>query len=99
GPIDIFQALVARGFNFTIGVAVSYDPLIQTFAQELPADQLLTETDNPSALSWLTKDESLGMPRHIIDVVDKLADLRQTTPEAIQAQVMQNFKTLLPGRS
>lgn len=60
GPLDVFQELVARGYTFTIGVEILHSDLIQTLARELPLTQLLTETDNPGGLEWLTGGAGLA---------------------------------------
>jgi Tat protein secretion system quality control protein TatD with DNase activity len=36
---------------------------------------LLTETDNPDALKWLNKNDKIGMPTAIQNVVDKVAEM------------------------
>src|SRR3972149_6003459 len=52
GPADIFHALIDYGAYFTIGVEVFSAENIQAIAREVPAGQLLTETDNPGGLKW-----------------------------------------------
>lgn len=47
GPLDVFHALVQRGYYFTIGVEVHSSAHVQTLARALPESQVLTETDNP----------------------------------------------------
>jgi Tat protein secretion system quality control protein TatD with DNase activity len=36
---------------------------------------LLSETDNPDALKWLNKNDKIGMPTAIQNVVDKVAEM------------------------
>jgi TatD DNase family protein len=93
GPLDVFRALVARGTYLTIGVEVLYSEHIQTLARELPAEQLLTETDNPGGPRGLIG--ALGMPLLIKDVVQALAELRASTPPAIEQTVQANFMRLI----
>jgi TatD DNase family protein len=93
GPLDVFRELVARGATFTIGVEVLYSEHIQTIARELPSEQLLTETDNPGGPRSFIG--TLGMPLLIRDVVQKLAELRETTVEAIVQTVQTNFAQLI----
>jgi TatD DNase family protein len=93
GPLDVFHELVARGTYFTIGVEVLYSEHIQTIARELPAEQLLTETDNPGGPKGFIG--SLGMPLLIRDVVRALAGLRKTTAPAIVQTVHANFTRLI----
>lgn len=93
GPRDLFAALVDRGCAFTIGVEVHHSPLIQALARALPLAQLLTETDGPSGLAWLTGE--VGYPRHLLPVVEEVARLRGTTATAIQRVVQENMLRLL----
>jgi TatD DNase family protein len=93
GPLDVLGELIARGLYFTVGVEVRYSKHIQTIARELPADRLLTETDNPGGPRSLTG--TLGMPSLVIDVVQALAEARETTAEAITQTVQANFLRLI----
>lgn len=103
GPLETLHAMAERGIFFTIGVEVLSSPHIQAIARAIPSGQLLTETDNPDGLQWLTG--VLGMPVRIREVVDRLAGLRNTTSEDIIRTVRDNLARLLrddpwlPGRS
>ena len=61
----------------------------------MPDHLLLTETDNPGALRWLKKNDEVGMPTAIRDVVNALATLRQATPEKVESMVQANFSSLI----
>ena len=95
GPMDILRAMIDYGCYFTIGVEVLHSDYIQEIARAIPDDLLLTETDNPGALRWLKKNHEVGMPAAIKDVVDGLAELRQTTSEKIESLVQTNFARLV----
>lgn len=95
GPLDVLAALAARGAYFTIGVEVSRSPRIRAIASALPIDRLLTETDNPGGLTWLTGQT--GMPCHLDQVIATLADLKATTPAEMIQTVRANFLQLIAG--
>jgi TatD DNase family protein len=95
GPMDILRAMIDYGCYFTIGVEVLYSDYIKVIAKALPDHLLLTETDNPGALRWLKKNDEIGMPAAIKDVVNALAKLRQSTPEQIESLVQTNFSRLI----
>jgi TatD DNase family protein len=78
-----------------VGVEVLYSEHIQTIAQEVPSQQLLTETDNPGGPKGFIG--ALGMPLLIRDVIKALAELRGTTAEAIIQTVQDNFLALIRG--
>jgi len=95
GPMDILRAMIDYGCYFTIGVELLYSDYIKEIAKIVPDHLLLTETDNPGALRWLKKNDEIGMPTAIKDVVDGLATLRQTTQEEITSLVHANFARLI----
>jgi len=92
GPLDILRALIEYGAYFTVGVEVLYSRSIQAIARELPMERLLTETDNPGGLKWLRG--TIGMPQVIREVVQAIAELKQTTAETITKTVYNNFMRL-----
>ena len=89
GPLDILRHLIEFGAYFTVGVEVSYSETIQAIAREIPDHLLLTETDNPGGLKWLK--EIVGMPRHVEDVIDETARVRNSSPQLLTQTVHQNF--------
>ena len=93
GPLDILQAMIEQGLYFTVGVEVFYSSHIQNIAQALPSERLLTETDNPGGQKWLTGTGAT--PLLIRDVVQKLAELRKTTDQAMIETVESNFTRLI----
>ena len=95
GPMDVLTAMIDFGCYFTIGVEVLYSAYIKEIAKAVPDHLLLTETDNPGALKWLKKNEEVGMPVAVKDVVKALATLRQSTPEKIESLVHTNFCRLI----
>ncbi len=95
GPMDILRAMINFGCYFTIGVEVLYSDHIKGIANAVPEHLLLTETDNPGGLTWLKGE--VGMPRAIANVVDALAELRQSTPEQIAQWVRNNFIRFIAG--
>jgi TatD DNase family protein len=95
GPMDIFHAMVQYGCFFTIGVEVHFSDYIKTIAKAVPDHLLLTETDNPGALRWLKKNDEVGMPTAIKDVVKAVAKLRGLTLEQIEKLIQTNFIRLV----
>ena len=77
GPMDVLAAMIDFGCYFTIGVEVLYSDYIKAIARAVPDHLLLTETDNPGALKWLKKNDEVGMPKAIRNVVEALATLRE----------------------
>jgi TatD DNase family protein len=94
GPLDVFRELVARRAYFSVGAEVFSSPHIRALARELPARQLLVETDNPGGPKWLGLP---GTPALIMRVLRSLAELRETTAEAMAETVRANIMALSRG--
>lgn len=95
GPMDVLRAMIDHGCYFTIGVEVLYSDYIKEIAKAIPDHLLLTETDNPGAIRWLEKNDEVGMPTAIKDVVWSIAQLRHTTSEKVESTVQANFTQLI----
>lgn len=93
GPMDILRALVQFGAYFTVGVEVSYSETIQAIAREIPDHLLLTETDNPGGLKWLSG--VVGMPADIWNVIQVIARVRNSSPAAVNQTVHANFLRMI----
>lgn len=68
---------------------------IRQVAQLIPADQLLTETDNPGGLESLTGET--GRPAHLLDVLDELARLRGVPVAELTGTIHENLARLMQG--
>ncbi len=89
GPWHILKAMVEHGFYFTIGVEVLFSQHIQDIARYLPAELMLTETDNPGGKQSITG--TIGTPLLIKDVIGKLAEIRGTSAQIIITTVQNNL--------
>jgi len=92
GPWRVLEAMVEHGFYFTIGVEVLFSQHIQDIAGYLPAELILTETDNPGGNESLTG--TIGTPSLVKDVIERLAEIRGTSDEAIMTTVQNNLISL-----
>ena len=72
--------MVYRAYRFPYEWIPQVDPPkeipIKAVAKAVPMDRLLTETDNPGGIKWLTGKP--GMPLVISDVVRELANVKNT---------------------
>lgn len=93
GPLNTLSDLVAAGYLVTIGVEVMHSNHIREVARAIPSDHLLTETDNPGGLRWLTGE--VGRPQEINEVVAALAEVRGVLPEELAAIVHSNMIRLV----
>jgi len=95
GSFGDFYNLIDYGAYFTIGVEVLFSDHIREIARQLPIKQLLTETDNPGGYKWLAG--KIGMPSIITNVLDSIAEIKDTTSENISRNVQDNFIQLIKG--
>ena len=95
GEIDLMHRSLDAGFYIGIGGIVTYPNAkdVQQVAAEVPLDRLLIETDCP----WLTPQFRRGKrnePAYVTEVALKIAELRDTTIEAIGDITSSNFNIL-----
>jgi hypothetical protein len=72
---------------------VLYSPDIRAIARAIPPPLLLTETDNPGGLAWLTGQ--IGMPGALPRVIGALAELLGRPAAALERIVHDNFMRLV----
>jgi TatD DNase family protein len=95
GPPRLIDSFLSLGCHFTIGVDLLYSSKIQELARIIPMDRILLETDNPGGWQWLAHET--GMPVRLLDVIDRLAIVRNCDRSVIERQVTQNFMQLTHG--
>jgi TatD DNase family protein len=93
GPLDILRALADYGAYFTLGVELLSSEAIRQIARAVPLDRILTETDNPGGLEWLTG--TAGMPAIVQKVVEQIAIVKDSPPQAIADAIEENFRRLI----
>jgi len=92
GPLRVFREMVDRDFYFTVGGEFMRSEKMRTIARDVPADRLLTETDNPGGpKSYLGRT---GTPVFIREIVRGLAEVRGTSEESLAATVRSNLESL-----
>jgi len=101
GPIELLAKVVDRGFYITVSQSVlpqwettiPHWKRIQTIAQEVPQDLLLTETDGPGP-------PPRQMPyTKLQPIIAHIAKLRKTNIKEINHTVISNFQSLIHGDS
>jgi TatD DNase family protein len=97
GPVAVFREMAGRGFYFTVGCEVMRLEKIRRIAREVPADRLLTETDNPGGPKSVFGRP--GTPALVPGVVRALAEVRGATAGDIAAAVRANLERLFAGNT
>lgn len=89
GPWHALEAMVEHGFYFSIGVELLFSQHIREIAAYLPAELILTETDNPGGNESLTG--TIGNPSLVKSVIGRLAEIRGISDESIRTTVQNNL--------
>ena len=95
GDIELMHRSIKIGLHIGIGGIVTFPNAkdMQTVATEVPSERLLIETDCP----WLAPQFQRGKrnePAYVPAVAEKIAELRDTSVEAIGDITTKNFDTL-----
>lgn len=93
GPVDPLRRMVARGYMFTFGCEVLSSSFIQSIAQEIPVEQVLTETDNPGGPQWVFGEPA--MPELVKTVLQALSIIKGLDEDDAREQVRHNMLSLL----
>jgi len=87
------QKLMNRAFDddffISVGLSVLENELVQERIKEFPLNSLLLETDSPMRFSG-----EKTMPKDILQVAKKVAELKGLELDAVEAQLEKNFKAL-----
>ena len=68
---------------------------IQEIARQIPLERILLETDNPGGYEWLKGP--IGMPAILLDVLDKVAEVKATDPLRLETQLAKNWQEFSAG--
>ena len=93
GPLEFVDDFLDLGVYFTVGVEILHSDLIREFAAKLPADRLLTETDNPGAWEWMARE--VGYPDLVENVEEAVATIRGVSQNELTEQGERNFLSVL----
>jgi Tat protein secretion system quality control protein TatD with DNase activity len=74
---------------------VLYSDHIRKITETIPLEQILSETDNPGGLAYLTKKK--GMPVLIKDVIRGIAEVKKKNSIEIEQIIQANFTRLTKG--
>jgi len=94
GSLDTLALLRERGYMISIGPALLYSRRITEIARLIDNDLILTETDGPVRYRGIFGNE-LTKPWFVIEVINKLAEVRGTTPDALKSIIYANFERFL----
>jgi TatD DNase family protein len=92
GPLDLVPKFLALDAYFTISVDVGHSALTDQLIDQVPLERMLTETDGPESLEWVTGE--YGMPDYIKEIVRYIARRKKLAPQAVKKQLLKNAQML-----
>jgi TatD DNase family protein len=92
GEMSTLKEMIKQGFYFSVGLEVLFSENMKTIAQEIPLEQILSETDNPGGFKELTGKK--GMPLLIRDVLSEIASIKGIQTGELEKNVLSNFRML-----
>jgi len=94
GPIENIPAFKKLGYLVSVGPVLYYSPRIQDIARSTDLNMLLTETDGPVTYRGPFAGQ-LTKPSFVIQVINKLAELKGEDPKEMRDAVFANFERFL----
>ncbi len=100
GTITEAQDLLDLGFSFTFGGAITFPPRkgdmenqYHKLVRIIPIEKILSETDAPYVAPALYRGKR-NEPAYVIEVVKKLAELKNISVDEMAAQIRENAKRI-----
>lgn len=96
GNTDEAKKLLDMGFYFTFGGTITFPAKkngtdYATIVKMMPMEKILSETDAP----WVAPVPYRGKrnePAYVVEVVKKLAEIKDVPPEVMREQILENVK-------
>jgi TatD DNase family protein len=93
GTPDEARALLDLGFSFTFGGVVTFARSYDEVVNLIPMDRILSETDAPYVAPAPYRGKR-NEPAYVVEVVKKLAELKNVSLEAMAAQIQTNTRRI-----
>ncbi len=81
----------------SVGPAVLYSKKIEDIARNVELNSILTETDGPVKYYGPFKGRETK-PSFVLEVVQKLAEIRSQSVETVRESICNNFQTMISNR-
>jgi len=94
GPTEHLQLIRDRGYFITVGPSLLYSKRTQEIARTADLSIILTETDGPVNYYGPFKGKPTR-PNFVIDVVNKLAEIKNENIDRVRDKVWKNFQTVI----
>lgn len=96
GPTEKLKSIQKPGYLISIGPAVFTSVRISEIARATTLDMILTETDGPVRYRGSFEGRPT-QPSFVLDVVQKLAEIKTLSVATVRETVWNNFQKFMPG--
>lgn len=93
GNKEILKKLLDYGCYFTISVDIGISQLTKEIVEILPLSRILTETDGPTSLEWISGE--YGYPIEIDNIVKQISSIKRLPYDYVKDEITNNFKLLI----
>src|SRR3989338_2306719 len=93
GAPDDAKKLLDLGFSFTFGGVITFARDYDEAIKIIPLDRILTETDAPYVAPVPYRGKR-NEPAYVVEVVKKLAEIKNVSVEEMKNQIWENTKTI-----
>lgn len=93
GTKDVAQRFLDLGFYISFSGVITFVPEYEELVSFVPLDRILPETDAPFATPAPHRGKR-NQPEYVLDVVRKIAEIKDSTLEEIQEILIKNTKNL-----
>lgn len=94
GPLEKLKEIKDRGYLISVGPSIIYSKRISEIAQSAELGLVLSETDGPVSYHGPYRGR-MTQPSFVIDVVQKLAEIKSLSTETVREAIWNNFQNLI----
>jgi TatD DNase family protein len=89
GPENLLSRIIDNGYFMSFTPALHYSPKLQNFVKFIDTSFILTESDGP-----VTYRKKRGEPANVVEVVEKIAQIKGQDKVETQRVIFKNFKNI-----
>lgn len=94
GPLEKLNEIKDRGYLISVGPSIIYSKRTSEIARGAELGLILSETDGPVSYQGPFRGR-MTQPSFVIDVVQKLAEIKSLSVETAREAIWNNFRNLI----
>ena len=93
GTKEIADQFLTLGFHISFSGVITFVPEYEDVVRHVPLERILSETDAPFAAPAPYRGKR-NEPAYVIEIVKKIAEIKQLQLETVEVQLLQNVRNL-----